>query len=427
VSKGKSTTAMNRPLRLFFAAGPGDVLGTYSHWKSGDDDPSQIGLTYSGQFFDVVKQLGAEAMVVSSNPRRADRYDEQFVIQHRPTPLRDRGGLLYHVGQTYASARIVWKAWRFGADVLIVADATGHWFPFRAARWLGIKLVPAFFCVLWQKNRTPSRVHRILHRLARPVFRSRSTVGIMSMSSDVTAQITQVAGGKPRPIYEFLPSYRRDTFETVAPPPAERRPFRVLFAGRIERKKGVFDLLEIAKRFERDGKTHVEFDLCGTGGAMDELQSELRGAGPAVASRFRIHGHCDSLAMRAMFDRSHVVIVPTRSEFVEGFNQVVAEGVLSGRPVVTSDVCPAVHYVRPAIVEVPADDVGGYADALLRLSQDESFYNEKVAACRGLAEPFYDVAHTGWATTLKTLLRKAGLLEVSQPHEELIEEPAHSV
>ena len=56
--------------------------------------------------------------------------------------------------------------------------------------------------------------------------------------------------------------------------------------------------------------------------------------------------------MRAMYDDAHVVIVPTTSDFIEGFNKVVAEAVLAGKPVITSSVCPALEYVRDAVIEV---------------------------------------------------------------------------
>ena len=58
-----------RPLRILYAAGPGDVVGTYRHWKEGRDDPSQVAVTYSGQFYDLCRDLGAEGYVISYCPR----------------------------------------------------------------------------------------------------------------------------------------------------------------------------------------------------------------------------------------------------------------------------------------------------------------------------------------------------------------------
>ncbi len=73
-----------------------------------------------------------------------------------------------------------------------------------------------------------------------------------------------------------------------------------------------------------------------------------------LADVFRCHGHCNKPIMRQMYANSHVVIVPTTGDFIEGFNQVIAEAILSGRPVITSAVCPAIAYVREACIESAA-------------------------------------------------------------------------
>jgi glycosyltransferase involved in cell wall biosynthesis len=230
---------------------------------------------------------------------------------------------------------------------------------------------------------------------------------IMSASHDISEQVGELTGGRQRPVHEFLPSYRREQFSGVGAPPAERSPFRVFYAGRIERNKGVFDLLDICKQFTAAGRTDIEFDVCGAGGALAELTAATEAAG--LAARFRCHGHCDKGTMREMFARCHTVIVPTTSDFIEGFNQVVAEGVLSGRPVITSNICPALDYVRDAVVEVPPDDVKGYHDAILKLADDVAFYERTTAACHAAQGQFYDPERS-WATTLKNVMRQAGLL-----------------
>ena len=87
-----------------------------------------------------------------------------------------------------------------------------------------------------------------------------------------------------------------------------------------------------------------------------------------------------------MYGASHVVVVPTRAEFPEGFNQVLAEAVISGKPVITSSVCPALEVVKEAAVEVPPDDVEAYGDAILRLYEDSALYAEKQNACPTVRE-----------------------------------------
>src|SRR5271154_641190 len=98
---------MRKPLRIFYAAGPGNVIGTYRHWKQHRDDPSQLAVTYSGQFYQVVRDLGAKAYVIASCPVRDRVRDGEFNIQHWPIPFEDNSGPLYHFGQLIYGLRLL--------------------------------------------------------------------------------------------------------------------------------------------------------------------------------------------------------------------------------------------------------------------------------------------------------------------------------
>jgi glycosyltransferase involved in cell wall biosynthesis len=384
---------MKRPLRIFYAAGPGDVIGTFGYWKAGHDDPSQVSLTYSGQFLDACRDLGAEGYVLSYHADKKKITDDGFVIEHRPIPKWR--GPLFHLAYFWSGLRMTWTAWRWGADVAIIS-AGAHWFSLALMPRLGIKTVPALLCTLWLKHRPPTGLKKIIQKLDARFFRKR-TAATLSMSADCTDQLNQCTGGYAKPVVPFLPTYRRESFAAIsAPPPLP--PFRVMSAGRIETNKGVFDLLAIAERFARQGRTDIEFDLCGTGSQLVKLRQQAEEAG--VASRFRCHGHLDRAAMAKMFSQCHVLIAPTTSDFIEGFNQTVAEGVLAGRPVITSDACPALQYVRDAVVDVPVDDVLAYGEAILKLADDPTLYAAKRAGCANLAEAFYDL-EKGWRSAVK--------------------------
>ena len=82
---------------------------------------------------------------------------------------------------------------------------------------------------------------------------------------------------------------------------------------------------------------------------------------------------------------------------------VCAESILAARPVVTSAVCPALEYVKEAVIEVPPDDVSAYCRALLDLANNREIYERKVTACKPLQEQFYDVSNT-WHAKLREIL-----------------------
>jgi glycogen synthase len=72
--------------------------------------------------------------------------------------------------------------------------------------------------------------------------------------------------------------------------------------------------------------------------------------------------------------------------------------------VITSSVCPALEYVRDAVVEVPVNDVKAYGDAIVQLCEDPAFYQEKVRGCTATQQQFYD-ADRGWGAAVKRMLR----------------------
>jgi glycosyltransferase involved in cell wall biosynthesis len=390
------------PLRILYAAGPGDVIGTYHHWKAGRDDPSQVAITYSGQFYDLCRERGAIGYVISYHPRKERIVDGPLTIEHRPRRFDNAPGPLYHFGMIWYGVGLAMTSARFRADVAIVSDGT-HWFTLGLMRMLGVRVVPSLHCVLWPKHRAPSGfVARLIQRLNARFFR-RGATAILSLSHDITEQLPTTLNGHPTPIIPFLPTYRPDTFDGIGPP-LPPPPFRVFFAGRIERNKGVFDLLDVAKRFDAEGRTDIEFDLCGDGSALPALRQAVADAG--LSGRFRCHGHSTQPLMRQMYQQCHAVIAPTTSEFVEGFNKVVAEGVLAGRPVITSSVCPALEYVAPAVVEVPPDDPAAYADAILRLCDDKVLREAKQQGCATVAPQFYDSAKS-WKSAADRAVGKA--------------------
>jgi glycogen synthase len=398
---------MTRPLRILYAAGPGNVAGTYDHWKAGRDDPSQVAVTYSGHFYDVVRELRAEAVVISSNVERRTVRDGNIRIENRPFPSWARGGVLFHVARAWWAIRLMLKAVTSGVDVAVVSSCD-HWWLLRPMRWMGVAVIPSLHCVIRAKGRTDRLSwleRRNLHFLA-------DSNAVMAVSDEIADQLRTLSGRRDLNVRVFVPHYRRQSFDALPPPPAQRKPFRVFYAGRIERAKGVFDLLDVAKRYAAAGREDIEFDLCGAGKALDELRRAVDSAG--LAARFRCHGHVQKPQMREMYGQSHLVIVPTTTDFVEGFNKVVAEAVLAGRPVITSSVCPALSYVHDAVLEVPPDDVKAYGDAILSLCDDELLYEAKRHGCASAGERFYD-ASRNWAETLKRVLAELHVIDSTPP------------
>lgn len=389
-----------RPLRLFYAAGPGNVLETYHYWRQDQADPSQIAVTYSGQFYDLCHKLGAKGYVISSFSDQATWQDEQFIIKHRPNPLRSAAGLVYHFGYLLYGLRIVLSALLWRADVAVVANGTTYWFVLAILTVFGVRVIPSIHCVLWCKFLPRKRIEHLITVFDRPALAA--SAAILAVSKDIVEQVQQVMGHHPHALaLEFLPFYYREEFRDIPLPDPKQSPFKVLYIGRIEENKGVFDLLEIAQRFHDAGRDDIHFGFCGTGSALEPLK---QAAQQANLKTVEFYGYCYKPQVKERLGQAHVLIVPSKTTFIEGFGKVVAEGILAGRPVITSQVCPALSYVRPAVVEVLPDDVQGYGDAILKLRDDLTFYCSKQQGCLEVQEQFYDFSRS-WGAVLEQALR----------------------
>ena len=323
-----------------------------------------------------------------------------FVIENRPVPSHLRGAT-YHLAMVNWFARLAPKLIRFKPDVLVATANQNYWFLLFYLRWLGVPVVPSFHTVLWPKFAPVRRTWRVLWELNR-FFILKHVKAALVASKDIARQLQTLVGTAQIDIFEHLPTYPASQFTSIPSPNSVRRPpFRVFFAGRVETNKGVYDVLEIARRLNVDRPGQFQFDICGVGTELDNLRSEIVAAD--LQNVVRCPGHLDSQRLAAVLGASHAVIVPTTSAFEEGFNMVCAEAILAGRPVITSAVCPALAYIKEAAVEVPPDNVDQYYAAILRLSDDAEFYDMKQQACRPLQAQFYD-RDNSWAEKLKAVL-----------------------
>ena len=405
---------MSKQLRILYALGPENVIDSYKSWRKGEDTSSQVSITYSGQFYEVCKSLGAKGYVIAESNKAEIIKDENFIVERRPVFLANASGVFYHLRQLLRGLQLLSVAIRFRANVAFLASGTTYWFVLLLFDWSGIKVIPCLHCTLWRKYREQTLGERIILKLSRSLFQS-SCHSIHVVSRDIAEQVTKLTEYRNQSIYEFNPTYQRGYFDNIAPPPErssqvgtkekecskELSAFRVLFVGRIEFDKGVFDLLEVARKISKQAIKDIVFDICGDGTALDSLRQAVEQ--DSLDRFFIFHGYCNKQQMQEIFGKTHILIVPTRSDFIEGFNRAVAESILSGRPVVTSAVCPALSYVRPAAIEVPPDNPEAYTQAILELYSNSRTYEEKRLACLKLQQQFYDASRS-WGAALKSSL-----------------------
>jgi glycogen synthase len=392
---------MQDALRIVYLSGPVDGVDAFNRWKAGRK-LAYFGASHLTNFFELCSNLGATAYVITTLGTKYGCYRaENFVIENRPQPTQFKG-IYYHVANAFWLIKMLPTIFRFRPDVIVITAAQNYWFLLAVLKLRHVKIIPAITCTLWPQF-TPLRPSLKILLWFNTIFFRHCVDAVQAVSGDIAAQVRKLLEGRIVPITTFLPTYPRSQFSSFGSADFSDRPFRILFSGRIETNKGIYDLVQVAATLDKQAPQQFYFDICGDGSELEALRRHI--ADLDMASVIACHGFCNHEKLSFLLQASHVVIVPTTTKFEEGFNKVCAEAILAGRPVVTSAVCPALAYVKAAAIEVPPDDVSAYCEAIFALSNDRELYEQKRRACKTLQDQFYD-SHNSWGAKLRELLEK---------------------
>jgi glycogen synthase len=257
--------------RVFYCLGPGNIIDSYQCWKRNERDPSEVSVTFSDQILDFCVDINAAAYFVATHKRSGCSTDGAFTMEHRPKPVRS--GLKYHLGEIIYGLGLLRTALRFKADVALIDSGTAHYFVLTLFRLLGIRVVPILHNTLWPHGYPPRKlVPRLVLKLDSLLFWPRVPTAVIGVSPECERQVNQVRGKRHYPILQTRAQFEKEYFDRISPPPPhEKRPFQMMFIGRIDRIKGIFDILEIARSIENSNPGLVRWEICGQGRDFDEV------------------------------------------------------------------------------------------------------------------------------------------------------------
>jgi glycosyltransferase involved in cell wall biosynthesis len=369
VNKNKQISVQQPRWRILYALGPGDVVGLYRDLLEGREPAFQPGKAFSKQFLDWCNEAGAAAHVMSYHSRREVIQDGLHIVENRPKhPLYYQRGLKHHLGSILYGLTVLAEARRERATVVVADSGTTHWIVLSLLSVLRVPVIAVLLNSLWPMGFPPSRrSDRILSFLDGVFFR-RVAAATVCISPECERQIRTAAGRLKGPVYQFRPQYREGFLSRVNPVPQHSiRPFRVLFLGRIEEVKGVFLILSIAERLERELPGQFAWKIVGSGPASEALerQVEERKLARLVEVPGRLANEQEALET---FGWAHCHVVPTTGGFSEGLAMTAAEAVLAGRPVVMSKVVPAWEVLGEAAIRAETNNVDSFVDAFRKLA-----------------------------------------------------------
>ncbi|WFU18788.1 glycosyltransferase family 4 protein [Bradyrhizobium sp. CB3481] len=369
--------------KVFAALGPGDIVAARKAAIAG----AVIGgtsIAYSEQFLSYCRHREFEVLAISYNSRVDELQNGTIRVENRPKPIPEASGLWFYICGMWYALYLARRAWRFGAVVAILDLGTAPPFTFCFFRMLGIKVLVDMHNALWPRGHAPrGPVARTVRWLNARFFRH-GALAAVGVSPECERQFAGEARGNAA-FFQYRCQFERDGFKLGVP--YDGGPFRVLFVGRAESNKGILDIPEIARQLQLRCETPIVFEVCGDGPALRELKRMVK---YDDAINILIHGHVERRHLLDIYARAHAVIIPTRSTFTEGVPAVCAEAMLSGLPVITSEVAHAADVIGAATIEVATDEIEGYVRAILSLIQDPKLYHQLRSQCHALSLQFLD-------------------------------------
>lgn len=370
---------------LIYIEGTGDVVEALTRWYNQEDLMTETSRTFSGQVFDFCKENNLKTLAISAFTEKKYVDFGNFCAYSQPK-LMLKGGIGFHLSQMLYAVKVLAIAMRYRPKYLHITNDATHWFMLAPLKFFGVKIFPHFHNTFWAKGYPPTdRIQRTLLKLDAWFLKNIASIAICC-SPEIARQIQEITNNKSCTTYVFKAQFYAHSFDNLLPQPHHaQKPFVIVFAGRIERNKGVFDILSMAEKLRHE---HIVFHICGSGSALDELVIACKQQN--LCDKVQIHGRLNRSDLLKVYQQGHVVIVPTRSDFCEGFAMVAAEAILLSRPIITSKIVPALDILSTASIEAEAENIDSYVDAIRQLASDKNLYEHISEACLPLRVQFLD-------------------------------------
>jgi glycosyltransferase involved in cell wall biosynthesis len=165
-----------------------------------------------------------------------------------------------------------------------------------------------------------------------------------------------------------------------------RPPFVAGFIGRLQRSKGVLDLLDALEQLPAE----VHLLLVGQGELEEEVRQ--RSAAPPLAGRVTLQPWAASDQVPALLRQLHALVLPSRTtaSWKEQFGRIIPEAMACGVPVLGSSSGEIPHVIGDAGLVFPEGDAAALAECLCQLAADDGL-RERLRRQGRLAAAYADV------------------------------------
>lgn len=394
---GFSEVGSDRP--VLYIAGFGDVQGSYRQWKAGKEDPTIPDRAFSIQVYETLVAMGRRVVVLTQHADAKPQEDEfaTFVPCDRPTGR----GIGYHVSEIAFSRRAVSEYMKRHCEGLIVHRTLIHYWPLHPAVRAAPFSLLDLHNTLWPMSVEPGIKSRVICGLNRKTLQSFGMVSCVSPEIERQVQkVTKGAGLTSVHMPQYNPEY-----QNMAKAPSEQER-TILFAGRVEKDKGVFDLLEAFTLLEPELRNTCRLSFLGDGPALMALTEAVQQSG--LAARVNLHGRVGGHEVFRHMAAAAVLVCPTQRGFAEGLARTPIEAAIVGVPSIVTDVVPAREILGDAVISVRPGSPQALAEALNAFLSDSTRYEQAVRATQYATAACFDRSMSLEARLLKVVPSAAG-------------------
>jgi glycogen synthase len=387
-----------QPRRLLYLAGSGNALDLFRQELNGRDERQELAIPYSRQVLDVAEKLGADVLMIVERSDRRRLNHGRVRIEEHPIPFNQSRGPVYHFGRICFALKIAWIAWYFRPQV-VLASTAGHWFTLAILSWMKIKIITSLHNTFWPREHPPAgRVKNTILKL-NGWFWHRHVTGTIAVSDECARQVRAVSPNSTAPVRVVVAQYPSDLPPQILPP--QESSFRVLFMGRVERVKGVWDVFAAAQSLDKTYPGRFYWTIAGVGEELESLREAVTAAG--LESSVLLPGHLAPQELIRQIDAHHVVVSPTTSGFSEGLQKVALEGILRGRPVITTVFSNAFDRFGSALTLCEAQNPDSIAAAVLHLADNPKSYERARVESLRLSQVFFNRGE-GYGEAIQNML-----------------------
>lgn len=278
----------------------------------------------TGRFFVEMQELGHSVHVLQMSMKKGYSYPAGTNFGFNASyDIRNKGLRIWEIKRRRSSYWAYVRMLIKGVMILRKMDFVYLFYPGRACTALALMSLicsKKFGLYLRGEQGCMSRMAKFLYRRATVIF---------TICPDFTEMVNKTGNlaYTIRPMMEF-----REEDIVVDRHYHQKEKYRLLFVGRIEREKGVFELIDAAKILVEQNIRNIEVHLVGDGVDALSFGNAVRTA--RLDEYFTCHGTVTDRSLLARhYKDADLFVLPTHHE---GFPRVLYEAMVFGVPIVTS-------------------------------------------------------------------------------------------